>query len=123
MTYVYSLDSQAMWAAVCRVLINEIITVRSLYLDPSVLAVPVLGEAELLAALDELQVAMAHFAPSSALMSTCAPFVGPSWLKPYRLPTWAYTAGADRCLIDAALCLDRLLRTFYPTFNGRSDLL
>ncbi|VDB94148.1 unnamed protein product [Peniophora sp. CBMAI 1063] len=59
----------AMWAAVCRVMINEIITVRSLYLDPSVLTVPVLGEAELLAALDELQVAMAHFAPSSALMN------------------------------------------------------
>ncbi|KZV64378.1 hypothetical protein PENSPDRAFT_690833 [Peniophora sp. CONT] len=60
----------AMWAAVGRVFVNEIITVRSLYLDPSVLAVPVLGEAELLAALDELQAAMAHFAPSSALMST-----------------------------------------------------
>ena len=57
-----------MWAAVCRVLISEIITVRSLYVDPS--AVPLPGrEAELFAALDELQATMAHFAPSSALMS------------------------------------------------------
>ena len=62
-----------MWAAVCRVLINEIITVRSLYADPA--AMPQPGrEAELFAALDELQATMAHFAPTSALMSTCLYF-------------------------------------------------
>ncbi|VDB94141.1 unnamed protein product [Peniophora sp. CBMAI 1063] len=47
------------------------------------LTVPVLGEAELLVALDELQVAMAHFAPFSALI---------------RLSARAHTAEADRCI-------------------------
>ncbi|KZV67132.1 hypothetical protein PENSPDRAFT_654321 [Peniophora sp. CONT] len=58
----------AIWAAVCRVLISEIITVRSLYVDPSALPLPG-REAELFAALDELQATMAHFAPTSALMN------------------------------------------------------
>lgn len=64
--------AQAMWAAVCRVLISEIITARSLYVDPSALPLPG-REVELFAALDELQAIMAHFAPTSALMSTSLP--------------------------------------------------
>ncbi|KAI0028440.1 hypothetical protein K488DRAFT_27143, partial [Vararia minispora EC-137] len=58
----------SMWAAVCRVLINEIITLRSQYVDPSIPAIPG-REAELISALDQLQASMAAFAPTSALMS------------------------------------------------------
>jgi hypothetical protein len=64
-----------MWAAVCRVLINEIITLRSLYADPSVPALPG-REEELILALDQLQASMAALAPTSALMSKHYPRAG-----------------------------------------------
>ncbi|KAI0311531.1 hypothetical protein OF83DRAFT_750494 [Amylostereum chailletii] len=57
----------SMWAAVCRVMINEIIMMRSLYATPGPGAPN--REGELIAALDQLQATMAVFAPNSALMN------------------------------------------------------